>query len=432
MFTFKEYFIAEDFEESYFLEERKKIELDSETSELLKQIKRETGRLKLLTVLSDPKTLKSFKDKKGNLTAIMYLMPAKTSGINVCPCATDECEEGCIHYSGGDFKLPVKEKGRMRRTRWLFGKEDANPYYKRYSATTEGFFKRLQDEMDIFKSVAKKYNLQPSIRLNGTSDLNLHKNLVEWRKQNPDVKFYDYTKIVKRALESIKNKSDIHYTVSRSESIQNNKEAEEYLKHGGNVAVVFDEVPEYYRGYKVINGDETDLRFLDDDHREQDDTGNYTGVIVGLKMKGNRANARFVKNLWDNKGPEDGFVVRVKELKIRNPEALTNKKTGLATRTPADPDFAKRLYIKKIKNYMSILGRQSLKDAKLKASPKPQQNQTEQIPQQDNNAPQAVRESFLTFIEKTCWKNYKQVGMKKKGNKMVPNCVLKKKKKKKK
>lgn len=32
----------------------------------------------------------------------------------------------------------------------------------------------------------------------------------------------------------------------------------------------------------------------------------------------------------------------------------------------------------------------------------------------------------LLFIE-ACWKNYKQVGMKKKGSRMVPNCVLKKK-----
>lgn len=34
-------------------------------------------------------------------------------------------------------------------------------------------------------------------------------------------------------------------------------------------------------------------------------------------------------------------------------------------------------------------------------------------------------------LEEACWKNYKKVGMKKKGNKMVPNCVPKNKKKKK-
>jgi hypothetical protein len=38
--------------------------------------------------------------------------------------------------------------------------------------------------------------------------------------------------------------------------------------------------------------------------------------------------------------------------------------------------------------------------------------------------------NFLNILE-ACWKNYEQIGMKKKGNKTVPNCVPKKKKKKK-
>jgi hypothetical protein len=38
--------------------------------------------------------------------------------------------------------------------------------------------------------------------------------------------------------------------------------------------------------------------------------------------------------------------------------------------------------------------------------------------------------TFKKFFTEACWKNYKQVGMKKKGKKMVPNCVPKKKKKK--
>jgi len=45
---------------------------------------------------------------------------------------------------------------------------------------------------------------------------------------------------------------------------------------GGNVAIVFrKELPETYKGYKVVNGDEHDLRFLDPQN-----------VIVGLKAKG--------------------------------------------------------------------------------------------------------------------------------------------------
>jgi hypothetical protein len=51
------------------------------------------------------------------------------------------------------------------------------------------------------------------------------------------------------------------------------------LSKGGNVAIVFgvknvNDFPSEYGGYKVINGDETDLRFLDEDN-----------VIVGLKYK---------------------------------------------------------------------------------------------------------------------------------------------------
>ena len=36
----------------------------------------------------------------------------------------------------------------------------------------------------------------------------------------------------------------------------------------------FDKIPNEYKGYKVINGDENDLRFLDEQN-----------VIVGLKYK---------------------------------------------------------------------------------------------------------------------------------------------------
>ena len=44
-----------------------------------------------------------------------------------------------------------------------------------------------------------------------------------------------------------------------------------------NYAVVFKSktLPMYYAGYAVINGDESDLRFLDE-----------KGVVVGLKAKG--------------------------------------------------------------------------------------------------------------------------------------------------
>jgi hypothetical protein len=43
-----------------------------------------------------------------------------------------------------------------------------------------------------------------------------------------------------------------------------------------------------------------------------------------------------------------------------------------------------------------------------------------------------LKQIINTELNEACWKNYKQVGMKKKGNRMVPNCVPKKKSKSKK
>ena len=67
----------------------------------------------------------------------------------------------------------------------------------------------------------------------------------------------------------------------------------EVLQAGGNVAVVFatkknKELPDEWKGYKVIDGDKSDLRFLDDKN-----------VIVGLRAKG------------DGIKDESGFVVKV-------------------------------------------------------------------------------------------------------------------------
>tara|TARA_R110000824_G_scaffold48737_1_gene137399 strand:- start:252 stop:551 length:300 start_codon:yes stop_codon:yes gene_type:complete len=64
-----------------------------------------------------------------------------------------------------------------------------------------------------------------------------------------------------------------HLTFSRNEV--NGFQATQVLKAGGNVAVVFrKELPETYKGFKVVSGDEHDLRFLDP-----------SNVVVGLKEK---------------------------------------------------------------------------------------------------------------------------------------------------
>ena len=91
-----------------------------------------------------------------------------------------------------------------------------------------------------------------------------------------DVQFYDYTKVIKRAYMELP--ANYHITLSYSEADMDyaDKVHQAVLDTGVNMAVVFrDELPETFRGLRVIDGDKDDLRFLDP-----------KGVVVGLKAKG--------------------------------------------------------------------------------------------------------------------------------------------------
>ncbi len=120
---------------------------------------------------------------------------------------------------------------------------------------------------------AERENLIPVVRLNGSSDIPFERVRVgEYENIMaifPDVQFYDYTKRANRkALPT-----NYHLTFSLAED--NDADARTAFAHGLNVAVVFDKVPTTFNEQRVINGDETDLRFSDP-----------SGVIVGLKAKG--------------------------------------------------------------------------------------------------------------------------------------------------
>jgi hypothetical protein len=95
----------------------------------------------------------------------------------------------------------------------------------------------------------------------------------------PAVQFYDYTKVTKRLTRETLP-ANYHLTFSLSEN--NDAAAGEVLAAGGNVAVVFrtPAIRERYMatgflGHRVIDGDETDLRFMDP-----------ANVVVGLYAKG--------------------------------------------------------------------------------------------------------------------------------------------------
>jgi hypothetical protein len=120
---------------------------------------------------------------------------------------------------------------------------------------------------------ARKLGLTPAVRLNGTSDLPWLP--LQMAREFPDVQFYDYTKLPKPYLRTRAN-----YAITFSHSGENLSESLNALAQGVNVAVVFDTrkgqpLPESWNGYRVIDGDMHDLRFLD-----------ARGVVVGLRAKG--------------------------------------------------------------------------------------------------------------------------------------------------
>ena len=197
--------------------------------------------------------------------AILYLTPEKQSGLgNLCPFASAGCTKTCLFSAGRGVMAPVI-KSRLRKTKLFFHNKPL-------------FFSTLFEEIAALERKATKQGKKAFIRLNGTSDIRWE-NFRPYQGKNvfeafPNIQFYDYTKDIDKALNN--TLPNYHLTFSRSES--NSQAVNMALQAGLNVAVVFKgkALPKTYLGAKVVNGDKTDLRFLE---------GNK-GLIIGLKAKG--------------------------------------------------------------------------------------------------------------------------------------------------
>jgi len=193
-------------------------------------------------------------EEKGWTTYILYLNPhsLNSKGVNLCPYSTKECRSCCL-VSAGRMKFSNALASRKRKTELFL----ANPRL---------FLKELNIELLKLRIKAIEGE-KIAVRLNGTSDIEWEKhiNMLEY----PEIQFYDYTKIPNR-FDLPKN-----YHLTFSFSGHNWRHAKEYLDKGFNVSVVFEkEIPETFKEYPVINGDEDDLRFL-----------NGNSKIIGLKFK---------------------------------------------------------------------------------------------------------------------------------------------------
>ena len=211
----------------------------------------------------NPKTDKNKKVKGLENYRILRLnlAPSDLSGFNVCPMASAGCKAACLHTAGNPIFQKQKDKGRINRTRY-------------YMQSRVEFLNQLTKEIKNFEIWCSKNNFIPVVRLNTTSD-------ISWEIHGifelfPKIQFYDYTKIYKRAVKFVKGEYPKNYHLTYSLNEDNKDLAFNILKMGGNISAVFrKDLPNTYKGYKVVNGDEHDLRFLD-----------LQNSIVGLKAKG--------------------------------------------------------------------------------------------------------------------------------------------------
>lgn len=228
---------------------------------------------------ANAKTVKG--EKMGYLTFIMYLAPSTESGYQTCPMASPGCASACL-FTAGMGRFDNVRGPRIRKTKYFFEDRDS-------------FMADLVSDIEKGIGQAARKNMIPVFRLNGTSDLRWEiypcvRDGIEYPNVMaafPDIQFYDYTKIPNR-----RNIPDnYHLTFSRSET--NDPYIPTALDHGMNIAVVMnvkkkDSLPGVFMSLPVVDGDDTDLRFLDP-----------TGTIIGLRAKG------------EGKKDDSGFVVEV-------------------------------------------------------------------------------------------------------------------------
>lgn len=217
----------------------------------------------MFSVSSDAKTVKG--EKKGFLTAIMYLSPFTISGENMCAnAALAACHDACL-YSAGRGRMATVSFPRLRKT--LF--------WQQYN---DKALRVMAKDLDMLKVKAKYENMTPCVRPNGTSDIRME-NYGIIQEYN-DLQWYDYTKLANR--KNIPANYDLTFSYSGAAGYQS--QVDKALENGMRIAAVFRNKDMLafmvangsFMGRSVIDADESDLRFLEP-----------SNVIAGLAAKGN-------------------------------------------------------------------------------------------------------------------------------------------------
>lgn len=234
---------------------------------------------KLLGLDTNAKTIKG--EKYGIKTAILYLMPANGSGVQLCPmAATAQCEKACL-FTAGRGAMSNVMLSRLRKT--LF-----------FNQYRELFMAQLAKEIAAYSDKAKRNGFKLIVRLNGTSDIRWenvpsprtfgathYRNVFE---AFPDIQFYDYTKLANR--KNVPENYDLTFSYSGVPAYQS--QVAKAIALGERIAVVFRNRAtvdamlangESFMGLPIVDGDDSDIRHLDP-----------KGAIVALYAKGKARN----------------------------------------------------------------------------------------------------------------------------------------------
>lgn len=203
------------------------------------------------------KTIKG--EKIGYLTGIVYLVPSK----RLCPFSElAGCLGPCLN-SAGRGAFDSVQRARQAKTDFFYARPD-------------DFVRALAADVWSLARKAARAGQIPLVRLNGTSDIlweNIRLDGLTIFEMFPAVQFYDYTKHPKR---NPPKNYDLTYSFSgiTPEKIT----LKGVTQPGARVAVVFHrraDIPKTFRGWPVVDGDDTDVRHIDP-----------SGVVVALYAKG--------------------------------------------------------------------------------------------------------------------------------------------------
>lgn len=193
----------------------------------------------------------------GFLTGILYLQP----DAKLCPASSPACRAACL-VGAGRGRFENVQKARAEKT-------------AAFHADHAAFGAAVADAVEALCRKANRLGMRPAIRLNGTSDIApiVFADAYAAAARLGAIS-YEYTK--RRDVPRI----EAHTTYSLAEP-------DTPIVEGQANAQVFDiprgrPLPTEYRGYRVIDGDTHDLRFLD---REQHGVGPHETYVVGLRLK---------------------------------------------------------------------------------------------------------------------------------------------------